>query len=95
MNHITKNHIYITKALTAALAYCRLFSKQMWYTSFPQNINMNSYLCKWCQTKNTSCSKKFVMNGGSFMKYAYIKTLFHFGVQLTATDVLRVDGCLL
>lgn len=29
------------------------------------------------------------------MKYAYIKTLFHFGVQLTATDVLRVDGCLL
>lgn len=35
------------------------------------------------------------MNGVAFMKDAYIKTLLHFGVQLTATDVLRVDGCLL
>lgn len=29
------------------------------------------------------------------MKYAYIKTLFQFDVQLTATDVLQVDGYLL
>lgn len=28
------------------------------------------------------------------MKYAYIKTLLRFGVQLTATDVLQVDGLL-
>lgn len=62
---------------------------------FPENINMNPYLCKWCPTKNTSCSERFVMNGVAFMKDAYIKTLLHFGVQLTATDVLRVDGCLL
>lgn len=29
------------------------------------------------------------------MKYVYIKTRLHFGVRLTATDVLRVDGYLL
>lgn len=35
------------------------------------------------------------MNGASFMKYVYIKTLLRFGVQLTATDALRVGGYLL
>lgn len=93
---LTKNHIYITKALTAPLAYCRLFSKQMWYTSFPQNINMNSYLCNWCPTKNTSCSKKFVMNGVSFMKYTYISKLCSISVyswQLLMCCELMVAYC--